>query len=214
MRISYAITVCNEHRELEKLLRKIYVHKRLEDEIVILGDGGNVTPEVYSVLEEVRDDHSLRYLEHPLNRDFAAFKNYLFDNCQGDWIFQIDADELPATGLLENLVPLLEQNEDVEALYVARVNTVEGLTPEHVKRWGWRTVPVMTPNGPVTAVNWPDWQCRIFQNKPHIRLTRNVHEQLGGMNSYAPLPPEYDWSLIHPKQIDRQERQNAFYDTL
>ena len=39
-----------------------------------------------------------------------------------------------------------------------------------------------------------------------------VHERLAGWKTIANLPEGYD--LIHPKTIDRQEKQNDFYSTL
>ena len=41
MKISYAITVCNEHKEIEKLLRFLFEHKRTEDQVVVQMDFNN-----------------------------------------------------------------------------------------------------------------------------------------------------------------------------
>ena len=46
MKISYAITVCNEVKEIRKLVDMLGKLKREQDEIVILFDKGNGTPEV------------------------------------------------------------------------------------------------------------------------------------------------------------------------
>ena len=43
MKISYAITVCNETREIQNLVSFLLKHKRVEDEIVILFDSINGT---------------------------------------------------------------------------------------------------------------------------------------------------------------------------
>ena len=50
MKISYAITVCNEHKEIEKLLTFLFEHKRQEDQVVVQMDM-NATPEVINVCE-------------------------------------------------------------------------------------------------------------------------------------------------------------------
>ena len=50
MKISYAIPVCNEHIELEKLLSFLHEHIDENDEIVVQCDKGNTTPEVDKVL--------------------------------------------------------------------------------------------------------------------------------------------------------------------
>ena len=51
MKISYAITVCNEHKEIEKLLTFLFEHKRSEDQVVVQMDKENVTDEVWNVCE-------------------------------------------------------------------------------------------------------------------------------------------------------------------
>jgi len=142
-----------------------------------------------------------------INKNFAAYKNNLNKNCDGNWIFQIDADEIPNAYLLEALPFILETNPDVEAYWVPRVNTVAGITDEHVAKWGWR----VTEDG---WVNFPDWQMRIYQNIDTIYWVKPVHEQLKGYTKFANLPPEEKFALYHPKNIGRQEQQNSFYETI
>ncbi len=55
MRISYAIPVCNEHEELDRLLSLLIKNKRQEDEIVVQADLGNTTREVYQVVDKHKD---------------------------------------------------------------------------------------------------------------------------------------------------------------
>jgi glycosyltransferase involved in cell wall biosynthesis len=205
MTISYAITACNEHVELDRLLDQLSKHIRPEDEIVVQLDT-TATDEVISVVEKY---HLIRYY-FPLNNDFASFKNNLKQHCKGDFIFQIDADELPSQMLMDILPQLLEVNPDNEVYLIPRVNTVEGLTQEHINKWGWR----VNEKG---WVNFPDYQWRIWKNIPEIKWINKVHERLDGFKSYAALPLDMgfeDCYLIHPKTIDRQERQNNYYNTL
>ena len=53
MKISYAITVCNEHKEIEKLLTFLFEHKRPEDQVVVQMDKDNSTDEVWNVCEKI-----------------------------------------------------------------------------------------------------------------------------------------------------------------
>jgi len=210
MKISYAIPVCNEHVELEKLLSFLLEHIDENDEIVVQCDKGNTTPEVYKVfnsgiLRKARTQ--IKIIEFSLNGDFASFKNNLKNNCTGDWIFQIDADELPHESLVINLKELLELNPTTELFLVPRVNTVEGLTQEHINRWRWN----VNEKG---WVNWPDYQTRIIQNSPKIQWASKVHEVITGFSTKALLPMEEEWCLYHPKNIHRQEAQNKFYESL
>ena len=211
MKISYAIPVCNEHEELKRLLNFLIENIREEDEIVVQCDQGNTTHEVHKVLGTFKAPKGfkdpLKIITFPLNRDFASFKNNLKEHCIGDWIFQIDADELPHESLITNLKSLLELNPTTELLLVPRVNTVDGLTQEHINKWRWN----VNENG---WVNWPDYQTRIIQNSPKIQWASKVHEVIVGFSTKGALPMEEEWCLYHPKDIKRQEIQNNFYDTL
>ena len=49
-KISYAITACNEHKELNELLEFLLGHKRDEDEVVVQTDSDSSTKEVSKVI--------------------------------------------------------------------------------------------------------------------------------------------------------------------
>tara|TARA_R110000744_G_scaffold251499_1_gene367429 strand:+ start:401 stop:1057 length:657 start_codon:yes stop_codon:yes gene_type:complete len=202
MRISYAIPVCNELEEIKTLVSFLLEHKREEDEIVVLFDETNGTPEVEQYL-----DSTLSYYKKPFNGDFSEHKNYLKSLCTGEWIFQIDADELPTYYLIQNLPGVLQENPTTDLFLVPRINTVKGLTQEHITKWGWR----VDEKG---WVNFPDYQTRILQNNPKINWGSKVHEVILGHDTYAPLPAEEEWCILHNKQIDRQISQNEFYESL
>ena len=203
MQISYAIPVCNEHIELKKLLSFLVKYIDENDEIVVQCDKGNTTDKVYQVLQHPR----FNVIEFPLNGHFSNFKNNLKEHCTGDWIFQIDADELPHESLITNLKELLKLNTNTEMLLVPRVNTVEGITQEHINKWHWN----VNEKG---WVNWPDYQTRIIQNSPKIKWQNKVHEQIIGISTKGALPMEEEWCLYHPKNINKQEAQNNFYNSL
>ena len=211
MKISYAIPVCNEHVELEKLLSLLIKHIDENDEIVVQCDQGNTTHEVHQVLGTFKAPKGLKdplkVITFPLNGHFSNFKNNLKEHCKGDWIFQIDADELPTYHLIKNIKELLKLNPTTEMFLVPRVNTVKGLTQEHINKWRWN----VNEKG---WVNWPDYQTRIIQNSPKIKWQNKVHEQIIGISTQGALPMEEEWCLYHPKDIGRQEMQNKFYDTL
>jgi len=208
MKISYAVTVCNEHKEIKKLLTFLFEHKRTKDQVVVQMDR-NATDEVINECEKFECKQASEYslIQFDLNKNFAAYKNNLNQHCNGDWIFQIDADELPNEYLIEALPFVLESNPDVEAYWVPRVNTVAGITEAHIAKWGWR----VDDNN---WVNFPDWQMRIYRNIETIYWIKPVHEQLKGYTKFANLPAEEKFALYHPKDIGRQEKQNAFYDTI
>jgi glycosyltransferase involved in cell wall biosynthesis len=188
-----------------RLLSILVTNKRDEDEIVVQCDQGNTTPEVYQVLDQFYG--RVNVIEFPLKGNFSAFKNNLKKHCTGEWIFQIDADEYITTEFLQNLHLILQDNPTIDVFLLPRINTVEGLTQEHINKWRWN----VNEKG---WVNFPDLQPRILQNSPKINWGNKVHEVLMGHNTWATLPLEDDYCLYHPKQIERQERQNNLYDLL
>lgn len=206
--ISYTTTAFNEDRELDKLLRALSKSITDDDEVVVQLDSEKVTDDVRKVcsiyLERIP---FLKVIEFPLNNDFSSFKNNLIHHCTKEWIFNIDADEIPTELLLKNIKQVLQENFEVEMFCVPRWNTVEGITEEHIKRWGWRY-------DEWGRVNWPDWQTRIYKNKDEIVWANKVHERLTGYQTYGFLPEEKEWSLFHNKTIERQEIQNNYYNTI
>ena len=205
MKISYAIPVCNEWMQLEYLLNYLFKHKREQDDIVVQCDKGNTTPSVYQVLEEFKD--KVQIIEFPLNKDFASFKNNLKDHCSGDYIFQIDADEYPDEYLMSTIEWLITNNDNVDIFWVPRINTVKGLTQEHIEKWRWN----VDPDG---RVNFPDYQCRIMKNVKRIKWKNKVHEVLTGYKTESQIPANKEFCIHHPKTIERQQEQNDFYDTI
>lgn len=205
IQISYAIPVCNEHAELNRLLTQLVSNKRDNCEIVVQCDEGNTTSDVYSVLDKFIN--KIKVVHHPLQGNFAQFKNNLKNHCEGAWLFQIDADEYLNDEFIINLPVILQENPYVDLFLLPRVNTVEGLTEEHIKKWGWN----VNEKG---WVNFPDYQTRILQNSRKINWASKVHEVITGHSNYTMFPAEEFYSLLHPKTIERQEKQNNYYNTL
>ena len=207
MKISYAITVCNEFVEIQKLVLFLLKHKRDKDEIVILYDYKNGDKGVEEFLRSHSVNSEFIWHKGEFNHHFADWKNHLTDLCTGDFIFQIDADEIPNKQLIYSLPEILKGNPNNEVYLVPRVNTVEGLTNEHIQKWRWN----VNERG---WVNWPDNQWRIWKKKDEIKWKNKVHEVLQGYKTYAALPPMEELALYHPKTIDRQVKQNEYYNTL
>ena len=203
IKISYAITTHNEWQEIDWLLALLLDNKDDEDEIVIVDDySDHMTKKVF---DEYKDD--IKLYEHALDNNFAVHKNFMNDQCTGDWIFNIDADEMPHENLVKNIKQLIEANPAVELFWVPRINTVDGITDEHIRLWGWK----VNEHG---WVNYPDPQQRIYKNAKHIRWQRAVHERLVGAKVDTGLPLLEEWSYYHPKTVEKQEKQNQFYGTI
>jgi glycosyltransferase involved in cell wall biosynthesis len=205
--MSYAITVCNEIVEITRLINFLLPRIDGEDEIVIQYDETGVTKEVKDYLNVIKSLHTfITVVGFPLNKDFATFKNNLTQNCTGQYIMQIDADELPNEYLLASIKTILETN-NVDLIFVPRVNTVEGITTDHIKKWGWQ----VNERG---WLNFPDYQWRVFRRTNEIKWFGKVHERISGYTTFSALPPQEEYALYHPKEISRQERQNSSYENM
>ena len=207
MKISYAITVCNEFVEIQRLINFLLKNKRPKDEIVVLYDINNGHKGIEQFLRAKSINKGLTWMPGEFNGHFANWKNKLNSFCTGDFIYQIDADELPPKYLIENLGAILDINKTVDVYRVPRINTVEGLTQKHIQQWRWR----VDKKG---WVNFPDYQWRIYRNDPKIKWVNKVHEVLTGFEVMSELPPNEEYCLIHKKDIEKQEKQNNYYDTL
>jgi glycosyltransferase involved in cell wall biosynthesis len=205
--ISYGITVHKEAEELRRLLDVLYKNIDDNDEIIVCVDGEDdaVRFELDIYSKKFYDDSRvMKVYQRELKKDFASQKNSVIENSVGDYVFHIDADEYPNEILIKQLKEILTIN-NVDLVWIPRVNTIDGMKEEHIKRWGWK----VTEKG---WVNYPDYQARVFRNDNSIRWERPLHEVIRGYKTYSHLPPHEELSLYHPKTIERQEEQNMFYN--
>ena len=206
MKITYAITVCDEIVELKSLLNTLFEEEiDVKHEIVILHDVSKSNEEMEEYLDFLSQNSFVKVFERPLQNDFAKFKNNLLEISSGEYIFQIDADEIPSENILKYLEYILEENSDIDCFKVPRRNIVKGITQEHLKKWGWR----MDENG---YINPFDPQFRLFKNNKQIFWKNPVHEVLVGYKRLSMLPN--DFFLWHIKTIEKQELQNNFYEKI
>ena len=207
MKLSYAITTCNEVEETIRLVGQLLNYKEKNSEIVVLLDTPKAPIELVEYLELFANDDKITLIESEFNNDFAQWKNLLNSQCKGEWIFQLDADEYLEPDLIVNLEDILSGNVDKDLIVVPRINIVEGLTDTHIQKWGWN----VNDKG---WVNFPDVQTRIYKNSDKIGWSGKVHERIVGFESYTAFPADEIYCIKHPKTIERQERQNNYYDTL
>ena len=203
MKISYSILTHNETKSLEKLLRFLVKWKDEGDEIVILDDFSD-NQKTKELLDFYVSVHNIVFEQRSLLKDFAGQKNHLKSMCSGDYSFNIDSDEMISRWLIKNIHDILEENP-IDLIYLPRINTVDGLTQQHIQQWGWN----VNEEG---WVNFPDWQGRIFKNRPNIKWEKSVHEMIIGFQTYAHLPTEKPFCMLHYKTIDKQEKQNKKYE--
>ena len=242
--VTYAITVCDELEEITNLINFLHPRVQSDDEILIQYDQNNVSDAVLSYLR-IMDGvhHNIKIAVFPLNGDFSNFKNNLKNEANGVFIVNIDADEIPNEYLITNMHDLLEANNDIDLFFVPRINTVDGITQQHIKDWNWnisksetqigekememnsgeyqllKKKDLIIDEGDVVKyykpiINFPDVQTRIYRRTSEIEWVGKVHERIKGYNTMTYLPLEENYSLYHHKTIQKQEKQNLLYQTL
>jgi glycosyltransferase involved in cell wall biosynthesis len=203
MKISYAILTHNEGQYIETLLSFLTTNKRPEDEIVIVDDFST----------DLETIEILKKYNHQIKLDYRTFdgdhtqKNYLNSMCTGDYILQLDADELVKPEFIEMLPQMLEDNNEIDLFIMPRINTVEGLTPEYIAKWRWN----VNEKG---WVNFPDHQMRLYRNCDWVKWDGLLHSKVQGHKTYVFLPSEELFCILHPKQLERQVAQNDLYDKI
>lgn len=194
MKLTYTIQVCNESRELFSLLNFLIKVKDDEDNIHVVVDSLHTTDRVKMVLDNFSD--KITVFERPFDN---FYDNAMFHNKQatGDYIFGIDADEMPQEGLIKGLKKLLSEGE-IDILFIPRINIHPGSTKEfsekmgfNINRCGW--------------INWPDYQGRVYKNSPEITWTNELHTKLTGSDKVNALGAEPELALWHIKSVEKQE---------
>ena len=217
MKLSYAILWAGE-RELLMLLRHLIETGKFHGtEIVILADRGKIVEHSYLHEEAMKLAYEFNFSEGnhaclEFGGDFSRRRNTLVAMCRGEWIFHIDADELPTQGLMEFINNTIVSNimpgggSFPDAFAIARENFVAGVTQEYLDEMKW----IRDESG---RINWPDYQIRLHQKKEHIYWTGKVHETI----CKVPLLHRIDTTgkfLRHYKTFDQQKAQNSLYKRL
>lgn len=211
MNISYAITVHNEGVQyLKPLLDRLNSLKREDDEIVVIDDISDDP----STLECLNSYQNIHIHKIKFQGNFSDHKNQFHSLCNKDYIFQLDADELPNENLIKTIGEILYFNPEIDLYYVPRINLVPGISEDDIKKWGWRI-------DEVGKINFPDYQGRIYKRLDNIRWEGKVHERITGTEKHAYLPYQNenqefvsDYCLMHVKNIERQKFQNSLYNNL
>lgn len=201
IKISYAICTHNETKSLANLLDLIKIHMNSNDEIVIVDD---YSTDVFTKTQIKRAD-TLIYKK--LNNNFASQKNIFFQVCKGDYIFNIDADEVPSEFLLKDIKKLCKQNPSIDLFYVPRKNYLLNASKQNIKNMGR----VLDDK---SRINYPDYQGRIYKNKSSLRWENIVHERIVGHTREISLNTNSQYFLLHEKEYQIQVKSEEFYKKL
>ena len=194
MKITYSIQVCNESRELYSLVNFLLKVIDEEDNVQVIVDSLHKTDKVDKVIEHFKDKISV--FERPFD---TLYKKACFHKevSTGEYIFQIDADEMPQEKLIRNLKNIITETE-AEIFFIPRINIHPGITQSFIDYYkfnineaGW--------------INWPDYQGRLYKNCEGITWTDELHSKLTGSNKVQGIVAKPELALWHIKSMEKQE---------
>ncbi len=190
-KISACVITQDEAALLDKCLANI---KGYVDEIVIV-DGGSSDNSV-DIASKYTDKIFFRKFDNHMNQ-----KNFAIEHATHDWILIEDTDEYYEYGFLNNMKRYISQNSTVDMFMTPRINIIEDLDEDLVKKYGFNVQPFFK------WINYPDSQERLF--KSHLRHSVHPvhHHVIGYQNAYF----VYGLHSIHIKNKSKQIFQNERY---
>jgi hypothetical protein len=164
--------------------------RHVADEIVLAADA-RVAPHDLREYAAVADKVFRIDVVHA-ERHFA----WLHAQCTGDWIFRIDADEVPSRALVEAL-PWLQKDADVRQYWLPRI-WLYGDARHWLDEPPW----------------WPDYQLRLYRNDCFLRFAGTQHSTAVSQppSRYLEVPLYHLDLLVNSRE--ERERKAAFYDSL
>lgn len=147
--ISVVLAVYNEEENLKDCLNSV---KDLAEEIVIV-DGGSTDNTV-----EIAKSFGAEVIQ---TRNFPVFhinKNKAIDAASGDWVLQLDADELVSNELAEEIKAVTSSESDTNGYWIPRKNFFLG---RFLKKGG----------------QYPDYTLRLYKKGKGRLPGKDVHEQ-------------------------------------
>lgn len=109
-RLSVVILTKNEEDKIVRCIESV----KWVDEILVIDD------ESTDRTREMAQNLGAKAVRRPLNNDFAAQRNFGFEQAQGDWILQMDADEVATDKLREEIKKILADDCQYSAFKVKR----------------------------------------------------------------------------------------------
>ena len=170
---------------LKVALESIYEGQtKKPDEIVIVFDG-ELTPELYAVLEKFRENKENIVFFYPqeTNQGLGEALRIGSQKCTGDYIFRMDADDISAPERFERQLAYMQENPDIDVLGT-NIAEFEG-----------------TPSGEMRLRVCPEKQDDIIRmgkrrnpmNHVSVCIKRSALEKSGGYETLMLLEDYYLW---------------------
>lgn len=164
--LSVALAVLNEEKNLGACLSSV---QSIAGEIIVV-DGGS-TDKTVEIAEKFTDK-IIRTTNPPI---FHINKQKALDACTGDWILQLDADEIIPEDLKNEIIEVINNKQNsINGYYIPRKNYFWG----HWMRKGGQ---------------YPDYVMRLFRRGTAKFPCKTVHEQIevDGKIGYVTHPMDH-----------------------
>ena len=211
--IDYSIHACIEYHELRGLIYYLQNFLQDKDRILVTLDKNNTNDQMIEMVEESGITPAL----FPLN-DFASMTKFIRSRCTNPTILELCADEVPTIPLIQQCRGVFEQNLQIDAVAIPRINIYSDLTADKAAKM------YVGPRPQDFLINekrnnfgwhvWPDYQVRLTKNVDYIGYGENVHSGHIGFRNVGHLPADPRFALLHVKSVRKQERMLKLYDRL
>lgn len=148
-KLSLALAVYNEEANLPTCLESV---KDIADEIVVV-DGGSTDKTV-----KIAKSFGAKVINTDNPPIFHINKQKAIDACTGEWILQLDADEVITEELRREIMDIIGSKTDSSGFWIPRKNFFLGK--------------YLTKGG-----QYPDYTLRLYQNGKGYFPCKSVHEQ-------------------------------------
>lgn len=148
-KLSVALAVYNEENNLKTCLESV---KKIADEIIIV-DGGSKDKTL-----DIAKQFGAKIIQTNNPQIFHLNKNKAIAACSGEWILQLDADEIVSQGLAIEIKKVISSNEKINGFWIPRKNFFLGK--------------FLTKGG-----QYPDYTLRLYKNGKGQLPGKDVHEQ-------------------------------------
>ncbi len=148
-KLSVVLATFNEEENIGKCLSSI---KDLADEVVIV-DGSSTDKTV-----EIAKSMGAKVTVTTNPQIFHINKQKAIDKATSEWIFQLDADEIPSEGLKNEIKKLISQKQNKNGFWIPRENFFLG---RFLMKGG----------------QYPDYTIRLYRNGKGKLPQKDVHEQ-------------------------------------
>lgn len=149
IRLSVALAVYNEEANLKSCLESV---KELADEFVVV-DGGSQDQTV-----EIAKKYGAKIIQTDNPPNFHINKNKAIDAALGDWVLQLDADEVVTEELKDEIKQTISKERGFNGYWIKRKNFFLGR--------------FLTKGG-----QYPDYTLRLYRRGKGRLPAKSVHEQ-------------------------------------